>query len=430
MNMPLTGVNWASRPTVKLVTDINDGPGPASSIEAGAAWRALSAVLSEADDDFTSATKLAMGSWEGPAADSARTALMPFSEWATVAGTIAHQLSAQTTAHGDAFSATKAGMPSLPEVLATEAVKDNIVDKTVGLLTGVPTPGEVAEVVAAEQQTQSALAMMSYDVTSSTLTTYTPFMPAPILTTEVVPTSAAANTVTYGHLGQHHAQDYSSTMSAGASGSASATNGGSVDGGHWAAAGGSGATHAAGSTASGAGSAGLGSGSGSVGTSFTGGSHSAAAGLGAGDSGAAGAGPTRTPSASGSFGGPGLAGAGLAGAGGAGRFGSWGGVGGSGASSGSVASAFETASRSSLSAGAHSSGGAAGDSSARGLGGASDSAATRGRGGVGSGMGTGAGLGNSDDDQEHEIPDYLKDLEHFSDGRVVAPPVIGVDDAL
>lgn len=433
--MPLTGVNWASRPTVKLVTDINGGPGPASSIEAGAAWRALSAVLSEADDDFTSATKLAMGNWEGPAADSARTALMPFSEWATAAGTIAHQLSAQTTAHGDAFSAAKVGMPSLPEVLATEAIKDNIVDKTVSLLTGVPTPGEVAEVVAAEQQTQSALAMMSYDVTSSTLTTYTPFMPAPILTAEVVPTNAAVNTVTYGHLGQHHAQDYASTMTAGASGSASATNGGSVDGGHWAATGGSGATHAAGSTASGSGSAGLGSGSGSVGTSFTGGSHSVAAGLGAGDSGAAGAGPTRTPSASGSFARPGLAGAGigsagLAGAGGAGRFGSSGGLGGSGASSGSVASASETASRSSLSAGAHSSAGAAGDSSARGLASASDSAATRGRGGVGSGMGTGAGLGNSEDDQEHEIPDYLKDLEHFSDGRVVAPPVIGVDDAL
>lgn len=437
--MPLTGVNWASRPTVKLVTDINGGPGPASSIEAGAAWRALSTVLSEADDDFTSATKLAMGNWEGPAADSARTALMPFSEWATAAGTIAHQLSAQTTAHGDAFSAAKVGMPSLPEVLATEAIKDNIVDKTVSLLTGVPTPGEVAEVVAAEQQTQSALAMMSYDVTSSTLTTYTPFMPAPILTAEVVPTSAAVNTVTYGHLGQHHAQDYASTMTAGASGSASgsasATNGGSVDGGHWAATGGSGATHATGSTASGSGPAGLGSGSGSVGTSFTGGSHSVAAGLGAGDSGAAGAGPTRTPSASGSFARPGLAGAGigsagLAGAGGAGRFGSSGGLGGSGASSGSVASASETASRSSLSAGAHSSAGAAGDSSARGLASASDSAATRGRGGVGSGMGTGAGLGNSEDDQEHEIPDYLKDLEHFSDGRVVAPPVIGVDDAL
>jgi hypothetical protein len=64
--MPLTGVNWASRPTVKLVTDINGGPGPASSIEARAAWRALSAVLSEADDDFTSATKLAMGNWRGP----------------------------------------------------------------------------------------------------------------------------------------------------------------------------------------------------------------------------------------------------------------------------------------------------------------------------------------------------------------------------
>jgi len=49
---------------------------------------------------------------------------------------------------------------------------------------------------------------------------------------------------------------------------------------------------------------------------------------------------------------------------------------------------------------------------------------------MGSGMGGGAGRGNGQDDDEHEIPDYLKDREHFSDERVVAPPVIGVDDEL
>jgi len=43
-------------------------------------------------------------------------------------------------------------------------------------------------------------------------------------------------------------------------------------------------------------------------------------------------------------------------------------------------------------------------------------------------MGAGVARGTGQDDEEHDIPDYLKDLEHFSDGRVVAPPVIGAAD--
>lgn len=45
-------------------------------------------------------------------------------------------------------------------------------------------------------------------------------------------------------------------------------------------------------------------------------------------------------------------------------------------------------------------------------------------------MGAGGVRGNRQDEDEHEIPDYLKDREHFSDGRVVAPAVIGADDEL
>jgi len=52
----------ASRPTMQLVTDIYNGPGPASTQESADAWRALSAGLTAADAEFTSAMKLAMGS--------------------------------------------------------------------------------------------------------------------------------------------------------------------------------------------------------------------------------------------------------------------------------------------------------------------------------------------------------------------------------
>ena len=136
--MTLTGVNWASRPTMQLVTDIYNGPGPASTQESADAWRALSAGLTAADAEFTSAMKLAMGSWEGPAADSAQAALVPFGQWAAVADAMATRISAEAAFNAEAFSATKAAMPSPGEVAAVSAVKDNPVDKVVGLLTGVP----------------------------------------------------------------------------------------------------------------------------------------------------------------------------------------------------------------------------------------------------------------------------------------------------
>jgi hypothetical protein len=33
---------------------------------------------------------------------------------------------------------------------------------------------------------------------------------------------------------------------------------------------------------------------------------------------------------------------------------------------------------------------------------------------------------SDEDEQEHEIPDYLRNFEHFADGRTIAPPVIGM----
>ena len=43
-----------------------------------------------------------------------------------------------------------------------------------------------------------------------------------------------------------------------------------------------------------------------------------------------------------------------------------------------------------------------------------------------SGVPTAGTRGQAEDD-EHETPDYLKQFEHFADGRTVAPSVIGAD---
>jgi hypothetical protein len=51
---------------------------------------------------------------------------------------MATRISAEAAFNAEAFSATKAAMPSPGEVAAVSAVKDNPVDKVVGLLTGVP----------------------------------------------------------------------------------------------------------------------------------------------------------------------------------------------------------------------------------------------------------------------------------------------------
>ncbi len=335
--MSYTGVNWAALPALKMSTDVYDGPGPGSTHEAAAAWRALSTGLAEAHAEFTSVTQFAMGNWEGPAAESAHVALSPFGDWAAAAGATADRLSAETDFQGEAYSATKAAMPSPAEVVQVEAVKDNPVDKVVGLLTGVPTPGEVAEGVAAAQQAEAAMAMTTYDVTVSMFNSYEPFQPAPRLTAGVISANGASGqAATYGDFGSGAAQLFASTMTAGAAylprgGDAA---GGSGGGAHTAASGG---THAAASGGSATGSA-DGTGGFAGGGSHSGGAHTAAAaaGLGAGALGAgslgAGASNTRGFGAGGSAAaefGAGGSGAGGSGAGGFGARGS--GAGGSGA---------------------------------------------------------------------------------------------------
>jgi hypothetical protein len=51
-------------------------------------------------------------------------------------------------------------------------------------------------------------------------------------------------------------------------------------------------------------------------------------------------------------------------------------------------------------------------------------AAARGAHGAGP---VGAGHSGNNEDDEHDTPGYLRQFEHFSDGRTVAPSVIGAD---
>ncbi|WP_127781660.1 PPE domain-containing protein [Rhodococcus sp. X156] len=483
-----TGINWASRPTVQLVGDINGGAGPSSAVEAATAWRALSAALTQADEDFHSAMKVAMGGWEGPAAEEARSALSPFADWATAADAMAHKLGAQTARHSTTFLATRAAMPSMPEVVATQSVRDNLIDRAVGLMTGVPTPGEVAEAKAATQQAEAVAAMNRYDAATSSTATTVPLQPAPRLTAGVVPVTAPPAPVDPGQgdgrapgyfpplppaspgsgsapgqpgspsPGIHHFEPSPQTHPAGVGEPPPAGAGhGPGSGGHGPGGGGPGGSGPGGSGpgtstgpqgsggpghgtapggSSGVGGAGSGGQPGGPGSAPAGGSSGAgaaataagAAGLGVGaraagvspSTGALSGGSGTTAADQGRAGQVGNAGVGNSVTGkapSAGAHGRLGPVGlGEGGARGPVGSGVSAV-------------GAPGETGAARPGGPAAGAASEpgARGGAAAGVGAGARGANGQDDDEHAVPDYLKDLDHFTDGRVVAPPVIGAD---
>lgn len=130
--------------------------------------------------------------------------------------------------------------------------------------------------------------------------------------------------------------------------------------------------------------------------------------------------------AGGGYGGAGGSGSGSGGSGyrggsaGAGGYGSGGsGAGGYGSGAGAAAGAGGG-----VGSGAGGGTGAGGGAGA-GAGGTAAGGTTAGARGGGAMGGAGGRGGQGAEDDEHETPDYLKHFEHFSDGRLVSPPVIG-----
>ncbi|MFD4294632.1 PPE domain-containing protein [Rhodococcus sp. NPDC058505] len=395
MTMGFTGVVWFPRGATWNSTALNAGPGPAPLAAAGAAWSAIATGLTDATATVTKVMAELRVGWEGVASDAALSKLAPFQAWTQQAAVLAAETAAKAGAQATAHTVARATMPSLAEIAAVKAAQ--VAAHTVGgSLAGA---GAATEAADRALDLRAALVMEAYESASNSVAVPQGFAPPPPLAggTVAAPAEPARAAVPQGPaltdvavtpaqavLGAVLTQAQNPAVAATAShlGTIAGTAVGAV----------------AGPTASMASAAA---------PVFGGAAFGGAAFGGMGAGGAAGAMSPRTgggPRPVGS-----VAAAGVTG-GGAARItlpDGWG-------ARGSEAQAVAGRGTAALAAPGVEpvAAPAAGDAAAR-------------TGPVGAPVG--AGTGRATDDEEHRTPDYLKSFEHFDDGRLVIPSVIGGD---
>ena len=382
MTLGVTGVVWLPRTATGNSTRLL-GPGPVPLHIAGGAWGSVAAAFTEASASIAAVTAALTAGWEGDSALLAQAALARFATWTGTTALKAAALSVEAPAAGTTYGVALATMPSLVEIGVVQAAKVTAAS-TGGALNG---SYEAAEVADRLLDIRAALVMEGFELVNSHRIVKTTFDHPPAIVSD----SGSG-------LGKFANAVMTSPVQAAIGGLMAATQNPGVA----AAAGqiGSAATSIASTgvstvatAASNIGSTALSGGSG------VGGGH----GFAPGGSAPLAVGPASTRPVS--FG---AGGAGLTGFGGAGMPGSSLGPAGGGSTL--------------LGPGQSSSTNAFGAPTA-----AEGGLAQRGTGTAGA---PASGTRGQAEDDEHETPDYLKQFEHFADGRTVAPSVIGADPVL
>ncbi|OZE94362.1 PPE family protein [Rhodococcus sp. 15-2388-1-1a] len=383
MTLGVTGVVWLPRTATGNSTRLL-GPGPVPLHVAGGAWGSLAAAFTEASASIAAVTAALTAGWEGESALLAQAALGRFATWTAATAVKAASLSVEAPAAGTSYGVALATMPSLVEIGAVQAAKVTAAS-TGGVMNG---SYEAAEVADRLLDIRAAMVMEGFELVSSHRIVKTTFDQPPAIVSD---SGNGLGRFANGAL-------MTSPVQAAIGGLMAATQNPGVA----AAAGqlGSAATSIAGTGVSTVATAASNIGSGALsGGSGASGGH----GVASGGSASPAVGPASTRPVS--FGG---------GAGGAGGLG--GGV-------GIPGSALGPTGGGSMPAGAAQSGPTAFGPPASADGGL----AQRGTGAAGA---PASGTRGQAEDDEHETPDYLKQFEHFADGRTVAPSVIGADPTL
>ncbi|KAA0922952.1 MULTISPECIES: PPE domain-containing protein [Rhodococcus] len=383
MTLGVTGVVWLPRTATGNSTRLL-GPGPVPLHVAGGAWGSVAAAFTEASASIAAVTAALTAGWEGESALLAQAALGRFATWTAATAVKAAALSVEAPAAGTSYGVALATMPSLVEIGAVQAAKVTAAS-TGGVMNG---SYEAAEVADRLLDIRAALVMEGFELVSSHRIVQTTFDQPPAIVSD---SGSGLGKFANGAL-------MTSPVQAAIGGLMAATQNPGVA----AAAGqiGSAATSIASTGVSTVATA-----ASTIGSSALSGGVGAGGGFAPGGSTSPAVGPASTRPVS------------FGGAGGAA------GLGGIGGGVGMPGSALGPAGGGSMQAGAGQSG-----PSAFGAPTSADAGlAQRGTGAAGA---PASGTRGQAEDDEHETPDYLKQFEHFSDGRTVAPSVIGADPTL
>ncbi|BAH52162.1 PPE family protein [Rhodococcus opacus] len=389
MTMGLTGVIWLPRGATVNSTTLVAGAGPVPLSVASAAWTALSTSFVDANLTLVRVMAELAAGWQGVSAVAALAKITPFTVWTAECAELAADTAAKAGLEAGAYTTAALIMPSLPEIVAVKTAKATAYT-TGGALNGTAAAAEAAD---RAMDIRAGLVMEGYEAASNILALKRAYRQPPRIVTKADskevgsfdeipsdgdfdPTRAAAAAL------MAAGQNPAVTTAASQVGSIAGTT-----------------VSTATSAASNIGGAALSAVTGGA-TPMMGGAPILSGGSYGGGSAATSAAAARTS----------VGGIGAGAAGGATLPEGWGRTdGGQGARPGAPAAA---------------SGGVIGDVRA------DVNPAAAARGGTGSGpmtVGRGAGAAGAQDDDERETPDYLKNFEHFSDGRTVIPSVIGAN---
>lgn len=185
-----TDNRWQGYSHQELYDQLNSGPGAGAATPAVDTWAGMSQALDELRQDISSGVNSSGASWEGMAADSARSALGPLGDWAQQASTAADMMRISTELQGSLLAKARADMPAPVQVTAEQP---NGVATALLHLIGEQTDHEIQEAAANAAEQKAFAVMAQYESgTFDNTATLGDFGQPPDLTVDAGPIAATA----------------------------------------------------------------------------------------------------------------------------------------------------------------------------------------------------------------------------------------------
>jgi len=166
------GYRWRGYEHPVLYKMITTGPGAAASEPQTVYWGGLKDELSKVDQDLNAKLTTLGASWEGKAAESAKTGLTPLAEWAADAETGSGVMRISTENQADYISDARARMPEPVEVTTQSPSGWAMVTAGAAALTGNPGPAVAVAAQAADHEAQEAAQSEAEQRAVETMQTY------------------------------------------------------------------------------------------------------------------------------------------------------------------------------------------------------------------------------------------------------------------
>ncbi|AOW93806.1 hypothetical protein BFN03_17225 [Rhodococcus sp. WMMA185] len=180
MTMGLTGVIWLPRGATANSTALSAGAGPVPLSVASSAWTALSASFADANLTLVRVMAELSAGWQGTSAAAALAKIAPFTAWTTECAELAADTAAKAGIEAGAYSTAALAMPSIPEITAVKAAKATAYS-TGGALNGTAAAAEAAD---RALDIRAAIVMEGYEAATNILAVKRTFREPPRIVTK------------------------------------------------------------------------------------------------------------------------------------------------------------------------------------------------------------------------------------------------------